>query len=183
MPRRPLTRSFVCHPASAPPRPWEPALTQLRELAPADLDALVCPWLAALGLSSVQVRERRPNMTTYQAVLGASPLGTPLQIRVYQRTNRLQVHHVEAFVGHLTRLGIPSGLLLTTGDCTRDAVLVAGAVRAPRVGLLSGDRWAKELAASRSGLRRRSLRQWIVDLNTVLGRSRRPGPPRTERHP
>src|SRR5690348_9872005 len=104
-------------PSSTPtlPFPWEPALSQLRQLPPAELDQIVSNWLTAQGLTGIRVRERRGGVTTYQAMLGQAPFSTPIQIRIYQRQNRLQVHHVDAFVGYLTRVGITNGLLITTG--------------------------------------------------------------------
>jgi restriction endonuclease Mrr len=157
-------------PCSSPkfPLPWEPALTQLRELSPPELDQLVATWLSALGLSAPRVRERRPGITTYQATLGKPPFSTPVQIRIYQRQNRLQVHHVDAFVGYLTRVGVPSGLLITTGDCSHHARLIAGGVQSRRVRLLSGAEWAMELASARAGVKRRRLWGWIVDLRRRL---------------
>src|SRR4051812_46949099 len=97
----PSPTSRPCTPAL--PLPWEPALTELRALAPDDLDQVITTWLTSLGLSAPRVRERRPGVTTYQATLGQAPLCAPVQIRIYQRQNQLQVHHVDAFVGYLTR--------------------------------------------------------------------------------
>lgn len=162
------------------PLPWEPALTELRALPPDELDQVITTWLATLGLAAPRVRERRPGVTTYQATLGPVPLCTPVQIRVYQRQNQLQVHHVDAFVGYLTRTGVPSGLLITTGGCSRHARLIAGGVQSRRVQLLSGPEWAAELANTRAGVKRRRLWGWILALRQRLDgvgahRKRMPG--------
>jgi hypothetical protein len=168
----PLSSHSPTPPPGTPalPLPWEPALTELRELSPQDLDQVITTWLTSLGLSAPRVRERRPGVTTYQAHLGPFPVSTPVQIRVYQRQNRLQVHHVDAFVGYLTRVGVPSGLLITTGDCSRQARLIAGGVQSRRVQLLSGAQWATELANARAGMKRRRLWGWIIDLRKRLDR-------------
>src|SRR5262249_10913165 len=106
--RRPMSRprsALLPLPGASPPLSlnFDPALAQLRHLPPADLDALVRQWFLQLGLTLVRVRERRAGMTTYQATLGRPPFTTPVQIRIYQRQNKLQVHHIDAFVGYLTR--------------------------------------------------------------------------------
>ena len=150
------------------PLPWEPALTELRTLSAEDLDQVITTWLTSLGLSAPRVRERRLGVTTYQAFLRPYPVATPVQIRVYQRQNRLQPHHVDAFVGYLTRVGVPSGLLITTGGCSRHARLIAGGVQSRRVQLLAGEEWATELADARIGLKHRRLWGWIVDLRRCL---------------
>ncbi|HSC20949.1 MAG TPA: restriction endonuclease [Solirubrobacterales bacterium] len=153
-------------PGASPPLSltFDPALSQLRDLKPADLDALVSRWFLTLGLTHVRVRERRPGLTTYQAMLGPAPLSTPFQVRIYQRQNKLQVHHVDAFVGYLTRTGVPSGLLITTGGWSQPARLIAGGVASRRVGLLSGEEWTAALADARAGVTCRRLWRWIVDL-------------------
>jgi restriction endonuclease Mrr len=160
-------------PCSSPkfPLPWEPALTQLRELSPPELDQLVATWLSALGLSAPRVRERRPGITTYQATLGKPPFSTPVQIRIYQRQNRLQAHHVDSFVGYLTRVGVPSGLLISTGGCSRAARLLAGGSHSRRIVLLAGDDWVAALARARAGVKPRRLWRWIVAVQSALGRS------------
>lgn len=150
--------------------PWEPTLTQLRALPPAALDALVTHWLTRIGLTDVRVRQHEARATTYQAILGHPPLALPLHVRVYQRQNRLQAHHVDAFRGYLQRTGIPGGLLIATGGCSRAALLVAGTSQGPQVCLLSGEQWAALLAAERTGLRPARLPRWVVDLRrTVRG--------------
>lgn len=160
-------------------KPWEPALTELQALSPTDLDHVITTWLTRLGLSAPRVRERRPGLTTYQAHLGRFPFSTPVQIRIYQRQNGLQVHHVDAFVGYLTRAGVPSGLLITTGGCSRHARLIAGGVQSRRIQLLSGAEWAAELAHARVGVKRRRLWGWILALRqgiSDLGTRRKPTP-------
>jgi restriction endonuclease Mrr len=158
------------------PLPWEPALTQLRELDEAQLDTLVTRWLTAIGLTDVRVRQHQGHSATYQAILGRPPLATPIHIRLYQRQNDLQVHHVDAFRGYLQRMGIAGGLLITTGGCARQATLVAGATQAPQVCLLAGEQWAALLAAERAGVRTACLPRWIVDLHrTWCWRGRRSG--------
>lgn len=144
---------------------WEPAVSQLRALAPPDLDRLVSHWLAALDLSAIRTNGRHCRCTTYQALLGNFPVGVPIFIRVYQRQNRLQVHHVEAFLGHLVRLGIPAGVLISTGDFSREAYDLASTLHAPRIRLLSGPAWAQDLADRRMGLRPRRLWAWLLDLS------------------
>lgn len=167
-------------PSPRPPLPaWEPAVQQLRQLCPEQLDTLVGAWLSSLGLTGIRRCSARPGVTTYQAFLGPRPLSAPLHIRIHQRKNGLQVHHVEAFYGSLVRRGIPLGILATSGPISRDALLIAGSLRSPRVRLLAAERWAAELAAHRAGIRRRSLWHWIVELRSAL--YRRPGsPPRGE---
>jgi hypothetical protein len=155
-------------PAPAPPLPWEPALTELRTLAPEDLDQVVSTWLATLDLTATRVRERRPGTTLYQALLGSTLVATPFQIRVHQRQNQLGVHHVEAFLGHLLRTGAAGGLLITTGGCSREAILVAGSTQLPRVRVITGEQWVAALAASRAGVKQRRLPRWVVDLQRTL---------------
>jgi restriction endonuclease Mrr len=164
-------------PGASPPLSltFDPALSQLRDLKPAELDTVIGRWFLTLGLTSVRVRERRIGMTTYQAILGRPPVATPLQVRVYQRRNRLQVHHVDAFVGYLTRTGVPNGLLITTGGCSRHARLIADGVHSRRVGLLSGEEWTAALADARTGVICRRLWRWILELNSgPRDASRRP---------
>jgi restriction endonuclease Mrr len=160
------------------PLPWEPALTQLRELSADQLDGLVTHWLGAIGLTAVRMRQHQARSATYQAILGRTPLATPIHVRVYQRQNQLQVHHVDAFRGYLQRMGVAGGLLITTGGCSRQASLIAGATQAPQVCLLTGEQWTALLAAERAGVKPSRLPRWIVDLRDVLSlRSRRSAPP------
>jgi restriction endonuclease Mrr len=154
------------------PVPGEPALTQLRELDTAALDALVTHWLDVIGLTAVRCRQRQARTVTYQAILGHPLLATPLHIRVYQRTNQLQVHHVDAFRGYLQRLGLPGGLLITTSDCAREARAVAEVTQSPQICLLSGEQWAAMLAAERAGLKPARLPRWVVDLTRIMHRAR-----------
>jgi restriction endonuclease Mrr len=165
--------------SSAQPLPWEPALTQLRELAPPELDTLVTRWLTQIGLTDARVRPHHGGAATYQAILGHPPLATPVHVRVYQRQNRLQAHHVDAFRGYLQRSGIPGGLLITTGGCSREASLIARTAQGPLVCLLTGEQWAALLAERRTGLRPARLLRWIVDLRRTLRSWGRPAPKST----
>src|SRR4051794_41568288 len=124
-----MSHPHPCPCRPTPPLPWEPARTELRALPPHDLDQMVSNWLATLGLTPPGVRERRPGLTTYHTLLGPTLVATPLQVRVHQRQNQLGVHHVEAFLGHLLRTGAARGLLITTGGCAREAMLVAGSTQ------------------------------------------------------
>jgi hypothetical protein len=117
---------------------------------------------------------RRGSVAVYQATLGEYPVRTPVRVRLYQRKNRLQRHHVEAFAGYLDRFAIPAGILVTTGGVAPEAALLAATSERPRLALYSGEEWAADLADRGVGLRRRSLRQWIVDLQRAL-------PPRLQR--
>ncbi|HTE20975.1 MAG TPA: restriction endonuclease [Armatimonadota bacterium] len=160
--------------------PWEPALSQLRTLSRPDLDRLVQAWLTELGLHGSRVLDRRPGVATYRAFLGCHPLCVPVQVRLYRRRNRLQVHHVEAFVGHLARQNAAIGLLVSTSGCSNDARLAAQSYETPQLRLLSGEQWAAELAFLRVGLRQQNLRQWLVDLcSLVRARGRHGAPHRT----
>lgn len=152
----------------AAPLPWEPALTQLRALAEPERDRLVTHWLSTIGLTSIRPRQRAAHAATYQTILGRPPFSTPVHIRVYQRKNELQAHHVDAFAGYLQRMGVPGGLVITTGGCSREAILIAGASQTPRICLLSGEQWAALLAQERSGLRRVRFPRWVLDLTRTL---------------
>jgi hypothetical protein len=153
-------------PLIPPPFPlsWEPALTQLRELPLVELDALVLRWLSASGCHSVRRVEGRPGCATYQGLLGRHPFTVPLLVRVFQRRNRLQEHHVDALAGMLLRRGVPGGLLITTGSSSRPARRAGASCRVPHVSLLEGPEWAADLARCRAGVRRRYLPQWLLDL-------------------
>lgn len=153
----------------------EPAVGQLRTLPPGDLTALVLRWLAALGLDSVQPCGLVGCGSTFEARLPSALLCVPVRIRVHQRKNRLQLHHVEAFLGHLVRSGSPLGVLVTTGECTREATAAARASHSPRIRLVTGNQWVAELAVNKSGVKRRSLWRWIVDRSLLLA------PPPSER--
>jgi hypothetical protein len=169
MPRTPVLTPHC--PRDRDPLPaWEPAISQLREACPEQLNALVRQWLGAFDLTAVRRISSRPGSATYQAFIGPEPLSTPLHVRIYQRRNALQAHHVDAFLGHLVRSGVPLGILVTTGPCSRDAYLAGGSFRSPKIRLLSGDRWAAELAAHQAGVKRRSLWRWVVELRSRLWR-------------
>jgi len=158
------------HPAPSPcpspngPLHWEPAVSQLRDLNADELHAVVVPWLSALDLAPVRLCTREARCTTYQVLLGERSFCLPLHVRIYQRKNRLQAHHVEAFIGYLVHSGIPAGVLITTGDCSREARQLASELTSPRIRILSGNEWAAELAAQKVGLRQRGLWRWIVDV-------------------
>jgi len=144
--------------------PWEPALTQLRELSPDRLDERVIRWLRSLGLRPGRGPHRNVRCTTYEASLTQAPFQLPVHVRVYQRKNRLQAHHVEAFLGSLVRQGVTAGVLVTTGDFSRDAHRVAAQTQVPRVQLLGGPEWLADQAAKRLGVRRCSIPAWLLRL-------------------
>jgi len=148
-------------------RPWEPALTQLRELAAADLDQLVSKWLQAHGFGAARCRRRGAHHATYVAALGTHPFRVPTAVRIHQRENRLQAQHVEAFVGWLQRHGIPLGILVTTAGFTPEAITAAPALGVPRVVLLSGPQWLDELAAVDLGVAPRRLVRPVIDLKRI----------------
>lgn len=156
---------FAPFPRSRPrlPLPWEPALTQLRTASPADLDALVRAWLDKLGGRGVRLCERTPSRATYQTLMGGGSTATPLRVRVLRRRNRLQAHHVEAFLGHLVQHHVATGILITTSRCTREAERLAHTLHGPTIRLYSGPQWAAELAARRIGIRARTLWGWVLE--------------------
>ena len=158
--------------ASGAPAPcaWEPALTQLRALPRPDLDRLVLRWLRALGLHAPRVMARESGPACYRAFLGDHPLCVPVEVRLYQRKSRLQVHHIESFVGSLHGQKVGIGLLISTGGFTPDARVAAQSCRTPILRLSSGEEWAAELAALHVGLRRRSLWRWLLELPIVIKR-------------
>jgi restriction endonuclease len=153
--------------------PWGPALSQLRDLNGSDLDDLVRYWLTSLGLTAVRPLERRAQVATYQALLGERHVATPVHVRIYQRRNRLQVHHVDAFLGHLGRSGSATGILVTTGGFAREAVKLAAGVNSPRLRLISGGEWTAELASARAGVRRGCLAALLLDLRHLVYRPHR----------
>jgi restriction endonuclease len=148
------------------------AVADLRALSRPDLDALVTAWLTQLGASSVRACDHR-GVPTYQALLGNRPATTAIRVRVYQRRNRLQPHHVEAFIGHLVRHHVSSGILVTTGDFSWEAALIGRAIRNPQIRLRSGHEWAAELVERGVGVKRRSVWQWMVDLTHCSSLPRR----------
>jgi len=150
--------------ASSPLPTWEPALSQLRNTAPADLDLLVSAWLTDLDLQTVRLIDRRAQVSTYQARLGTFPASLPVHIRVFQRRNRLQLHHVEAFLGSLARQNAVAGVLVTTGHASQAARHLALEITQPRLRLLTGPEWAKELAARDLGVRQHKLKAWLFAL-------------------
>ncbi|MFN3650384.1 MAG: restriction endonuclease [Armatimonadota bacterium] len=144
--------------------PWQPALAELRKLPVPALDRLVRAWLHRLGACAARPSGRCPGARTYHVLFTATPVPTPMRVRVHQRRNRLQPQHVEAFAGHLTRIGVAAGLLVTTGEISREAASVAAGFVMPRIRLYSGLDWASELVRCRPGLRLRSVWRYLLDL-------------------
>lgn len=141
---------------------WDATLTQLRHLPRPALDSLVRTWLLRRGAHAVRPTDTRATARTYQALLPSISSALPVHVRVHQRANRLQAHHVDAFAGHLMRHGVSTGLLITTSGCTRDALAAAQTLTVPRIRLVSGPEWAAELAKQRAGLIRRCFWRWVV---------------------
>lgn len=156
-------------PRPAPVLPaWEPGLSQLRTLPALELHPVLRQWLERAALQAVRVLETHPGHVTYAARLGTGPVSLPLHVRLYRRRNRLQLHHLEAFVGHLMRHGIPAGVLITTGECTRDVRKGCRSPLLPHVRVLDGSEFATELAYRKPGLRPAQVRGWLLDLRTTL---------------
>jgi restriction endonuclease Mrr len=144
-----------------------PALEQLRQLSPSELDRVINRWLKSAGLSSPSRLTQTDSETLYRTHLGSSPLRLPVLLQVYQRRNRLQVHHVDAFFGAVCRSGAVAGLLVTTGGFTREAV--RGSIQFSRpLRCLSGLEWLTELTVRRTGVGRRRLLCWVLDLQGRL---------------
>jgi restriction endonuclease Mrr len=164
--------------ASQPSSPGErrtipqPALDQLRTLSVVELDTLILSWLRRLRLAPARRSESRAGATTYHALFEHSLFPLPVRVRIHQRKNRLQPHHVEAFAGHLVRCGVSTGVLVTTGECSRGATQVASAYITPRVRLLGGGEWLQLLRPHGVGLRRARLWHWLLD-RTCLRRKLR----------
>lgn len=162
-------------PKRRPDTAFEPALSQLRDLPPRELDQLVRSWLRGIDLDSLRRCEPTAGATTYHTLARSLPVLLGIRVRVHQRRSKLHVHHVESFAGHLVRAGVPAGILVTTGDCTSAARIAADSYRTPRVRLLSGEQWMAELARGKLGLRRRSFWHWVLDLPiSVLNAKRHP---------
>jgi len=155
---------------NAPNSRFEPALTELRTLSRPDLDRLVQAWLTHAGLRRVEASQTRHAPATYQAVLDHPLTGRAarVQVRIHQRRNQLQAHHVEAFIGRLLRLGVSSGVLICTGGVSREARWIARLSEIPQIQLLGGEQWLAELALSKLGLRRLRLWGWALDLQKAL---------------
>lgn len=153
---------------SEPPRgfpdPYEclPALDAIRALPPAGLDALVIRWAENRGLGSVRRADRTSHPATYWAFFGEPPFGLPALIRVHQRKSRLQPHHVEAFLGHLALAGCDHGVLITTGHCAPEALRLSRERKLPRLRLISGPEWVRDLARWRAGVRRAMRAAWVL---------------------
>jgi len=149
------------------PHPWEPALSQLRGLPAEDLDHLIANWLRRTGLQPSRHIDRANGATTYRGLLGDFPFSFQIAVRVHQRDSRLQAHHVEAFLGYLSRHGLPAGVLITTGGCAVTASSIALGNARPRIRILSGAQWLRELVAARVGLEEYRLPRWVVNLRRL----------------
>lgn len=154
----------------------EPALTQLRALAREDLGVVVRKWLDRRGADRLRVAEPKALAPTYHAELALFGAAVRLGVRVHQRKNRLQAHHVEAFAGYLLRAGLTAGVLVTTGPCSPAAMRAAVAFRSPRVLLLDGEEWTADLARCRTGLKRRNFWRAVLDFQALVRHRKRPGP-------
>jgi len=139
----------------------DPALLRLRYLPPDDLDSLVERYVTRCDLQELRTRERRAGQTTYRAQLTCELFALSIPIRVYQRTSRLQAHQVDAFAGYLQRTGAPVGVLISTGDVTREAVRACRQTTAVRIVLLPGPEWLADLDHHR--LVKSRLRAWCDD--------------------
>jgi len=150
------TRPEPSRPSAGSPDPYEclPALDALRALPPGELDAQVTRWAENRGLGSVRRADRALRPATYWAFFGEPPLGLPALLRVHQRRNRLQAHHVEAFLGYLALAGCDYGVLITTGACAPEALRLSRERRLPRLRVISGPEWVRDLARWRAGVRR-----------------------------
>ena len=152
--------------ASSRPTSPEPLLAQLRQLPPARLDRLAEIWFSRLRLHDPLLIERQPSHSTYEAQLRFGVVRLPVRIRIYQRRNRLQSHHVEAFLGHLVRSGSAAGILVTTGEVASQAQRTAAGITAPQLEIVSGREWARDLISGRLGVCRRHIWQWLLCLAT-----------------
>ena len=150
------------HPSSPLPA-WELALAQLRTLAPADLDRHIDKWLRSHQLSAIRLIERNARASTYAATFGQAPFDLPVACRVYQRRNRLQAYDVESFRGTLLRQGIVAGVLITSGDFSRQAYRAAAEGTLPTIRLIAGPEWLADLAKRRVSVRRRTLTHWLIE--------------------
>jgi hypothetical protein len=136
---------------SLTPQPSFSLLRQMERLPSERLDGLVEEWLSTLGFHSVRLWERRGTISTYEATYGAAPFAIPARVRIHQRLRRLELPHVESFLGHLVRSGNPLGILVTPGECSWAASLGARTPKLPFLRLCGGAEWADELRAARSG--------------------------------
>jgi hypothetical protein len=127
-----------------------PALDAIRALPPAALDALV-------------VRsDRASRPATYWAFFGEAPFGLPALLQVHQLKNRMQPRHVQAFLGQLALSGCDYGVLVTTGACSPEALCLARERRLPRLRVITGPEWVRDLARWRVGVRRAVLAAWVL---------------------
>lgn len=147
--------------------PFEPALSELCALSTDQLREILHTWLIrqrSVPALDWTLLSRQGSHATFTLSLSLSGLTLPVHCRIHQRRTRLQLHHVEAFAGHLLRTPAVGGILITTGEITPEASRAAGAYRHPRLVIYSGPEWLAELAASRAGVKRRRLWAWILDL-------------------
>lgn len=149
-------------PFPVPAPRWELALAQLRALPDSELEGLARRWLSALGGRAVGLDMASGPFLAFEAALGEPPLAVPVMARVYRRRQQLQRHHVEAFLGHMVRSGCSAGLLATTGPVTDAARRAADAHGGPRLRLLSGEEWLRELALHRIGVSFRAVPVWLI---------------------
>lgn len=156
-------------PFPVPSPRWELALAQLAALPESELDQLARRWLTALGGHAVGRDLRAAPYLAYEAFLGEPPLAVPLRARLYRRRQQLQPHHVEAFVGHLVRTGGSAGILATTGPVSKEAQQAADDAGIPRVRLLSGPEWLRELAFHRIGITFHTVPVWLLRSNASSG--------------
>lgn len=147
-------------------------LTKLRELPSTTLDRLVRRWLKRSGLHLLPDPDVTTHPPTYAAAVSAGRLTTGVQVRVHRRKNRLQTHHVDAFLGHLLRTGSTVGILVTTGDITAEAAHAAHSTSYPKIRLVSGREWLQELASHGIALRRLSYRLWLLDTRSAPTKAR-----------
>jgi hypothetical protein len=92
--------------------------------------------------------------------------------RVYQRRNQLQAFDVESFRGALVRQGLSGGVLVSTGDFSREAYRAAADGGTPRIRLIAGAEWMADLAHRKMAIHRRSLSHWFLDERTCQGPGR-----------
>jgi len=176
---RPHTPKHPNHPDHAlvsEAEAFEPAVTQLRTLGLPELDQFFRSWLDRCGFSQLRRCEPLERAATYHVLADFLPVGIGIRYRIHQRTSRLQVHHVDAFAGHMLRAGVSIGVLITTGEIAPAARRAADSYRSLRLRLYSGREFAAELVDKRLGLRRISLWHWVLDLTrTRLHRFHREG--------
>jgi len=169
-----MTDTFLsnCPAAPVPDGPGEgtgcePALSAIRALPSEALDRLAARWLLGLGLRPHGRAEGRRVPPTYVAEAAADP-GCRVLARVLLRRNALQAHHVDTFLGALSRSRVATGILATAGPVAPEAIRLAQALRRPRIRLVSGAAWVLELAEARAGVVRGSQDAWLLDPSCLL---------------